>query len=94
MKRDRKEIVRSFKAYNVVMTNIWQLITILLIGILLGYLLEKNGTNKELNYMAISVIGSIIIGVPVFFVGLIKGINKLDKKNNKEDNEENNKYLV
>lgn len=94
MKRDRKEIVRSFKTYNVVMTNIWQLITILLIGILLGYLLEKNGTNKELNYMTISVIGSIIIGVPVFFIGLIKGINKLDKKHNKEDNEENNKYLV
>lgn len=94
MKKDNKEIYKSVKSYNMIMSNIWQLITILVLGILLGYLLEKNATTEDIDFMLISVVGSIIIGVPVFFIGLIKSIKKLDDKDKpKKDNNEDSQYL-
>lgn len=87
MKRDSKEIQRSIKTYNIVMSSIWQFITIVIIGILGGYLLEKNGNDSETNYMMFSVITSIIVGISVFFLTLIKGLNKIDKKSVKKDDE-------
>ncbi len=87
MKRDSKEIQKSIKTYNIVMSSIWQFITIVIIGILGGYLLEKNGNDSETNYMMFSVIASIVVGISVFFLNLIKGLNKIDKKSVKKDDE-------
>ncbi len=89
MKKDKKELIKGVKTYNMIMSNVWQLITILIIGVLLGYLLEKNATNPDINYMLVSVIGSIIIGITVFFVGLIKGLKKIDNMD-KEKAKSNN----
>lgn len=87
MKKDSKEIQKSIKTYNIVMSSIWQFITIVIIGILGGYLLEKNGNDSETNYMMFSVIASIVVGISVFFLNLIKGLNKIDKKPVKKDDE-------
>lgn len=87
MKRDSKEIQKSIKTYNIVMSSIWQFITIVVIGILGGYLLEKNGSDSETNYMMFSVITAIVVGISVFFLNLIKGLNKIEKKSVKKDDE-------
>ena len=87
MKRDSKDLKKSLKTYNIVMSSIWQFITIVIIGILAGYLFEKNGNNSETNYMMFSVIASIVIGISVFFLNIIKGLNKVDKKKNKDDDQ-------
>ena len=85
MKRDSKDLKKSLKTYNIVMSSIWQFITIVIIGILAGYLFEKNGNDSETNYMMFSVIASIVIGISVFFLNIIKGLNKVDNKKNKDD---------
>ena len=85
MKRDSKDLKKSLKTYNIVMSSIWQFITIVIIGILAGYLFEKNGNDSETNYMMFSVISSIVIGISVFFLNIIKGLNKVDNKKNKDD---------
>lgn len=85
MKRDSKDFKKSLKTYNIVMSSIWQFITIVIIGILAGYLLEKNGNDSGTNYMMFSVIASIVIGISVFFLNIIKGLNKVDNKKNKDD---------
>ena len=85
MKRDSKDLKKNLKTYNIVMSSIWQFITIVIIGILAGYLLEKNGNDSETNYMMFSVIASIVIGISVFFLNIIKGLNKVDNKKNKDD---------
>lgn len=87
MKRDSKDLKKSLKTYNIVMSSIWQFITIVIIGILAGYLLEKNGNDSETNYMMFSVIASIVIGISVFFLNIIKGLNKVDNKKNKDDDQ-------
>lgn len=80
MKKDRSRLFKDLKVYNLVMSNIWQLITILLIGILAGYLFEKNATNKEINYMLFSIIFFTIIGVINFFVSIIRGVKRLERE--------------
>ena len=61
------------------MTNVWQLLTIIAIGILAGYLFEKYATNQDINYMAFSIIFFSIIGIINFFVSILKGVKKLEK---------------
>ena len=80
MKKDRSRLFHDLKIYNLVMSNIWQLITILVIGILAGYLFEKNAEDKSINYMAFSIIFFFIIGVINFFVSIIRGIKKIEKE--------------
>lgn len=87
MKRNSKEIQKSIKTYNIVMSSIWQFITIVIIGILGGYLLEKNGSDSETNYMMFSVIASIVIGISVFFLNIFKGLKNIDKKKVNKDDE-------
>lgn len=88
MKKSRKEMFKSLKNYNMVMSCIWEFITILVLGVLFGYLLEQHKTVKEINFMLISVIASIVIGIIVFFVSLLKGMKKMDNLNKKESNDD------
>ena len=74
MKKNKDSLFKDLKIYNLVMTNIWQFLTIIAIGILAGYLFEKYATNQNINYMAFSIIGTIN-----FFVSILRGVKKLEK---------------
>ena len=63
MKKKKDNLFKDLKVYNLVMTNIWQLLTIILIGVLAGYLFDKYATNESINYMAFSI---ILFGNPKF----------------------------
>ena len=88
MKKKKDNLFKDLKVYNLVMTNIWQLLTIILIGVLAGYLFDKYATNESINYMAFSIILFAIIGIINFFVSIIRGIKKLEKKNTEKDERE------
>ncbi len=77
MKKDK--ISKAFKTYNLVMNEVWKLLTIILIGVFIGWLIKrKNGSNLG---FVISISISLVIGLAVFFIGLIK----ISKKKEKED---------
>ena len=48
MKKNKDSLFKDLKIYNLVMTNIWQFLTIIAIGILAGYLFEKYATNQNI----------------------------------------------
>ena len=54
MKKDK--LIRDFKIYNFVMTNIWQLLTTVLIGFGIGWLLEKLFDSEKNLYMLFSIL--------------------------------------
>lgn len=85
----KNKIIRDLKIYNFVMSNIWQLITTILIGYVIGWALEKYiGSEKNL-YMLFSLIIFISIGIANFFLALIKRFKKIAKKE-EEDTEPKN----
>lgn len=84
MKKDKKRLFKDLKVYNLIMSNVWQLITILLIGVLAGYLFEKNAEDKSINYMLFSIIFFSIIGIINFFVSIIRGSKRLAKEEAKK----------
>lgn len=76
MKKEKKEkVVAGFKTYVFVMQEIWKLLTILIIGILFGYLLKVKGPEGN-HYIVYAIIISLVIGLLVFFTGLIRIIKK------------------
>jgi len=79
LKKNKDSLFKDLKIYNLVMTNIWQFLTIIAIGILAGYLFEKYATNQNINYMAFSIIFFSIIGTINFFVSILRGVKKLEK---------------
>lgn len=84
MKKDK--LIKNVKLYNIIMSNFWLLITTCLVGIIIGYFLDKNSTNENNHYMLISIIIFSIIGITNFFIHLIKEINHLNKDEKKEEN--------
>ena len=77
MKRDK--FIRDFKIYNFVMSNIWQLLTTLLIGFGIGWLLEKYvGSEKKL-FMIFSLLIAFSIGVANFFFSIYRKMKQLQK---------------
>lgn len=90
MKKEKKEkVVAGFKTYVFVMQEIWKLITILIIGILFGYLLKVKGPEGN-HYIVYAIIISLVIGLLVFFAGLIKIVKKEEqlKKQEKVENDD------
>ena len=87
MKKNKDSLFKDLKIYNLVMTNIWQFLTIIAIGILAGYLFEKYATNQNINYMAFSIIFFSIIGTINFFVSILRGVKKLEKVDKDKSNE-------
>lgn len=97
MKRDKDSLYKGFKTYNMIMSCVWQLLTTLLIGVLAGYLLERK-KDDDFNYMIVSICISLVVGISVFFVSLIKQSKRLAKEEEnkkryeesllKEDNDE------
>lgn len=88
MKRDK--FIRDFKIYNFVMSNIWQLLTTLLIGFGIGWVLEKYvGSEKKL-FMIFSICIALLIGVANFFFSLYKKMKQIQAK---EDNKPEVEYI-
>ena len=87
MRKDK--IIRDFKIYNFVISNIWQFITTALIGFLIGWLLEKYvGSEKNL-YIIFSLIIFISIGIVNFFLALYKKFKKIAEKENQDTEPKN-----
>ena len=83
MKKDK--FIRDFKIYNFVMNNIWQLLTTLLIGFIIGWLLEKYvGSEKNL-WMLFSIVIAIFVGCANFFLSLYSLMKKIQKREEKEN---------
>lgn len=78
-KEKKSKLIKDFRLYNVIMNNIWKLITTVLIGVLLGYLTTRKSEDGN-NYMVIFIVIFFIIGIINFFVGIIKEHKKLAKR--------------
>ncbi len=77
MKKDK--LVRDFKIYNIIMSQVWKFLTTIIIGVLGGYLVSRKGEENN-NYMVIIIIIAFIIGIINFFVGILKEHNKMVKR--------------
>lgn len=85
MKKDK--FIRDFKTYNFVMSNIWQLLTTLLIGFGIGWLLERFiGSEKNL-FMIFSIIVAIFVGIANFFFSLYRLVKRIQASEEKENTE-------
>ncbi|MCM1260077.1 MAG: hypothetical protein NC182_03970 [Prevotella sp.] len=80
MKKNKDKWVKDLKVYNIVMGNVWKLLTFLLLGVLAGYLFEKYAKDKSLPYMLISILTFTIIGIIDFFFSIIRESKKLEQK--------------
>lgn len=84
MKTNKQEkIVKGFKIYSLIMQEVWKLLTIIGIGILVGWLITKDKESKV--GFVISIVVALAIGLAVFFVSLIRLSQKLNKDKEKED---------
>lgn len=84
MKTNKQEkIVKGFKIYSLIMQEVWKLLTIIGIGILVGWLITKDKESKV--GFVISIVVALVIGLAVFFVSLIRLSQKLNKDKEKED---------
>ena len=82
MKRDK--VSKFLRTYNLVMSNFWLLITTTLVGVLIGYLLNKAfPTEKNIWLIIVSVI-FFLIGVFNFFYKIIGESIKLQEQEKKE----------
>ncbi len=81
----KEKIAKAFKTYNLIMNEIWKLITILLIGILIGWFIKrKNGSNLG---FVISISIALVVGLASFFVGIIRVSKNKEKEDLKEREE-------
>lgn len=84
----KEKLAKAFKVYNAVMSEIWKLLTIILIGLFIGWLIERK-TGSKMGYL-ISIIIATVLGLVVFFVGLYK-LSKKEMKNDVQTPEETDK---
>lgn len=84
MKKNKDKWVKDLKVYNIVMGNVWKLLTFLLLGVSAGYLFEKYAKDKSLPYMLLSILTFTVIGVIDFFFSIIRESKKLEEKENKK----------
>lgn len=75
---NRKKLVKNLKLYNLIMSNIWLLLTTTLLGVIIGYILKKNNDNDT--YMVISIIVFFVIGIVNFFFKIIRETLKMNKE--------------
>ena len=74
-KQKKDKLVHGFKLYNEVMQEIWKFLTILLFGVVLGYILQKRGPEDN-NRFVFTLIIALVVGLLIFFVGLFCVIKK------------------
>lgn len=88
MKKNKDKIIHDIKIYNLIMSNVWKLITFLLIGVLGGFLFEHYSKYKDFNYMLFSIILFSVIGIIDFFRSIINDSKKLEKAEQKKKEKE------
>jgi hypothetical protein len=72
LKKNKKEkIVKGFKVYNIIMTQIWQFVATMACGVLAGYLIHSKRPEDK-NGMLYCIIGFFLIGTFNFFLGIIQ----------------------
>lgn len=69
-KEEKKERYRSFKAYSKISSIIYNLIGTILLGVVIGYILEKKTNNN--NLMLISIIVFSVCGIISFYIRVVK----------------------
>ena len=74
-KQKKDKLVHGFKLYNEVMQEIWKFLTILLFGVVLGYILQKRGPEDN-NRFVFTLLIALVVGLLIFFVGLFSVIKK------------------
>lgn len=84
MKKNKDKLYKDLKVYNMVMSNIWKLITFILAGIFAGYLLDKYAKYHDINYMLISLLFFITIGTVDFFISIIRECKRLEEEERKQ----------
>ncbi len=89
MRKDRS-FAKDLKAYNAVMSNIWQMLVTSIIGFVIGYFIDKyNGNDNNICLVIFGIIFTLI-GLVNFITGIIKQNKILNKKEEKSENEEVN----
>ena len=69
-KEESKEKYRSFKSFSKVSSIIYNLIATIILGIIVGYLIElKTGNNK---WMLISILVFSLCGIISFYIRMVK----------------------
>ena len=85
--KKKDKFVNGFNVYVYVMQEIWKLLTILLIGVLFGYILKLKGPEGN-HFIVICLICALFIGLLVFFLGLLKIIKREEAYKAKQKEEE------
>ena len=88
MKKKKDNIIHDIKIYNIIMSNVWKLITFLLIGVLGVFLFEHYSKYKGFNYMLFSIVLFAIIGIIDFFVSIVRDSKRLEKAEEKKKEKE------
>ena len=91
-KQKKDKLVHGFKLYNEVMQEIWKFLTILLFGVVIGYILQRRGPENN-HYFVFSLIIALAVGLLIFFVGLFSVIKKEETRrlNQKKSEDEEQK---
>lgn len=75
-KNKREKAAHGFRVYNLIMSNVWRFLTTLLVGVLAGYLVSRNGPDGN-NYWLFMILVFLVIGILNFFLGIYKDHKKL-----------------
>ena len=75
----KRKWLRDLQVYNLVISNIWLLLTTMLVGAIIGYLLDRRQEGSNRFLLLFSVI-FFLIGIINFFVAIIRGSQKLNEQ--------------
>ncbi len=78
MKKDK--VSKFLRIYNLVMSNFWLLITTTLVGVLIGYLLNKSFPTEKNVWLIIVSVVFFLIGIFNFFYRIIGESIKLQEQ--------------
>lgn len=78
MKKDK--VKKSLRVYNLIMSNFWLLITTTLVGVLIGYLLNKAFPTEKNVWLIIISILFFFVGVFNFFYHIIRESIKMQEQ--------------
>lgn len=81
----KEKAYKFFKNYNIIMSNIWLLITTILVGVLIGYFLNKKFPTEKNICFIVSVIIFFVIGIINFFYLIFKKSKEFEKIEGKKN---------
>ena len=75
----KEKAYKFFKNYNVIMSNIWLLITTMLVGVLIGYFVNKKFPTEKNIWFILIIIIFFVIGIINFFYSILVKSKEFDK---------------